>query len=124
MKAKMTIVQMKNSIFYRQITEAGFSFPEQLEDWITPQWAKFDLRKNPLTPWLTAEMVDKIKNFETVLHAYHPTASDFKLTRFQRWSMRKLSSLRYRNSWYRYPYELKALQKFWLRYRQPEIEGF
>ncbi|MEM1322330.1 MAG: radical SAM protein [Bacteroidota bacterium] len=117
-------VPTEGSELYRRITEAGFSFPEKLEDWITPQWAKFDLRKNPLTPWLTAEMVDKIKNFETVLHAYHPTASDFKLTRFQRWSMRQLSSLRYRNSWYRYPYELKALQKFWLRYRQPEIEGF
>ena len=28
----------------------GFQFPEQLEDWISPAWESFDLRKNPLTP--------------------------------------------------------------------------
>jgi len=38
--------------------------------------------------------------------------------------MRRLSAFRYRFNWFRYPYELKVLQKFWLRYRQPEIEGF
>jgi len=116
-------VPTEGSELFKQITEAGFSFPKKLEDWITPQWENFDLRKNPLTPWLTPEMVDKIKNFETVLNAYHPTASDIKLSRFQRRVMRLISGLRYRKSWYKYPYELKALQKFW-RYRQPEIEGF
>ena len=117
-------VPTEGSELYRRITEAGFKFPEKLEDWLNPQWQAFDLRKNPLTPWLEAAMVDKIKNFETVLNAYYPTASDLKLTRFQRWMMHKLSALRYHLNWYKYPYELKVLQKFWLRYRQPEIEGF
>ena len=117
-------VPTEGSDLYRRITEAGFKFPNTLEDWLSPEWQAFDLRKNPLTPWLKPEMVDKIKNFETVLNAYYPTAADVKLTQFQRWTMRKLSGLRYRRSWYHFPYELKALQKFWLRYRQPEIEGF
>ncbi|MEL7222912.1 MAG: radical SAM protein, partial [Bacteroidota bacterium] len=117
-------VPTEGSELYQRITEAGFKFPNTLEDWLSPEWQAFDLRKNPLTPWLTAEMVDKIKNFETVLNAYYPTASDVKLTDFQRKVMRTISTLRYRSSIYKYPYELKVLQKFWLRYRQPEIQGF
>ena len=117
-------VPTEGSELYQRITAAGFQFPTHLEDWLRPDWQAFDLRKNPLTPWLRPEMVDKIKNFETVLNAYYPTASDVKLTHFQRRVMRSLSTLRYRRNWFRYPYELKVLQKFWLRYRQPEIEGF
>ena len=117
-------VPTEGSELYAAITEAGFKFPENLEDWLAPAWENFDLRKNPLTPWLNAEMIDKIKNFETVLNGYSPTVSDFKLTSFQRKSMRLISSFRYKNNWYRYPYEIKAMQKFWLRYRQAEIEGF
>ena len=38
--------------------------------------------------------------------------------------MRLLSSLRYKTGFYYFPYELKALQKYWLKYHRPEIEGF
>jgi anaerobic magnesium-protoporphyrin IX monomethyl ester cyclase len=117
-------VPTKGSELYRQITEDGFRFPGQLEDWLNPQWEQFDLRKNPLTPWLTPEMVDKIHNFETVLHAYYPTRADIKLTALQRKVIHWAAWLRYRLNFFRYPYELKFLQRFWLRYRQPEIEGF
>ncbi len=117
-------VPTEGSDLYRRITEAGFKFPATLEDWLSPEWQAFDLRKNPLTPWLKPEMVDRIKGFETVLNAYYPTATDVKLTAFQRKMMRIIAAFRYQKSWYKYPYEIKALQKFWLRYRQPEIEGF
>ena len=117
-------VPTEDSDLYQTITDAGFKFPEKLEDWLSPAWQNFDLRKNPLTPWLRPEMIDKIKNFETVLNAHFPTAADIKLTAFQRKTMHRLSALRYRFNWFRFPYELKILQKFWLRYRQPEIEGF
>ena len=117
-------VPTEGSNLYRQIIEAGFKYPSSLEDWLSPEWLQFDLRKNPLTPWLTPQMVDKIQNFETVLNAYHPTISDFKLTRLQRNVMRLLSSMRYKLNVFAHPYELKFLQKFWLRYRQPEWEGF
>jgi radical SAM superfamily enzyme YgiQ (UPF0313 family) len=117
-------VPTEGSELYQKVKAAGFSFPERLEDWLDPAWEKFDLRKNPLTPWLTAGMVDKIKNFETVLNGYYPTTSDAKLSPFQRKAMRWISAPRYKTGFYAMPYELKVLQKFWLRYRQPEIEGF
>jgi radical SAM superfamily enzyme YgiQ (UPF0313 family) len=117
-------VPTEGSDLYQSVLNSGFQFPEKLEDWISPQWENFDLRKNPLTPWLTAEMVDKIKNFETVLNAYYPTVSDIKLSSFQRKAMKTLSAIRYKKNFYKWPYELKALQHYWLKYRQPEIQGF
>jgi radical SAM superfamily enzyme YgiQ (UPF0313 family) len=117
-------VPTEGSDLFKKITQAGFHFPQKLEDWLSPAWENFDLRKNPLTPWLTPAMVDKIKNFETVIHARYPTSTDAKLTSFQRKIMRAISAPRYLMGFYKFPYELKVLQKYWLRYRQPEIEGF
>lgn len=117
-------VPTEGSDLYKQITEAGFEFPSDLEDWLNPAWENFDLRRNPLTPWLKPEMVDRIRDFETVLNAYHPTVSDFKVTSFQKVALRFFSYFRYKLNWFKYPYELKILQKFWVKYRQPEIEGF
>ena len=109
---------------YEKVSAAGFKFPQKLEDWLGSEWENFDLRKNPLTPWLKPDMVDNIKNFETVLNAQYPTLSDFKLTKLQRKFMRSISSFRYKFNIYAIPYELKVLQKFWLKYRRPEVEGF
>jgi radical SAM superfamily enzyme YgiQ (UPF0313 family) len=117
-------VPTEGSELYNEVVKTGFRFPEKLEDWLNPVWANFDLRKNPLTPWLTPEMVNRILNFETVINAQYPTVSDFKLTSFQKKTMKLLSSLRYKTGFYNFPYELKALQKFWLNYRRPEVEGF
>lgn len=117
-------VPTEGSEMFNNVMQSGFRFPERLEDWLNPEWENFDLRKNPLTPWLTPEMVDKIKNFETVINGYYPTVSDIKLSTFQRKSMRLLSAWRYKTKMFNYPYEIKALQKYWLKYRQPEIQGF
>ena len=116
-------VPTEGSELYQQIQDAGFSFPKQLEDWISPSWENFDLRKNPLTPWLTPAMVDKIKNFETVLNGYYPTVSDFRIKGIKKKLIKSISSIRYKNGIYAFPYEIKILQKLW-KYRQPEIEGF
>jgi radical SAM superfamily enzyme YgiQ (UPF0313 family) len=116
-------VPTEGSEMYNKVLESGFRFPEKLEDWISPQWEKFDLRKNPLTPWLTAGMVDKIRNFETVLNGFYPTVSDVRLTRYKRKIIRSVAALRYKTGVYGKPYELKLLQQLW-KYRQPEIEGF
>ena len=116
-------VPTEGSDMYKKVLQSGFHFPEKLEDWISPQWENFDLRKNPLTPWLTPEMINKIKDFETVLNGYYPTVSDVRLTGVKRKVLRTLSSLRYKTGFFRRPYELKALQILW-KYRQPEIEGF
>ncbi|MBL0342347.1 MAG: B12-binding domain-containing radical SAM protein [Bacteroidetes bacterium] len=117
-------VPTEGSEMYEQVKKAGFKFPEKLEEWLDPAWANFDLRKNPLTPWLKPYMIDLIMNFETVLNGYYPTVSDFKMSEFQRKFMKFFSTTRYHAGIYSLPYEIKALQKFWLRYRQPEWEGF
>jgi len=117
-------VPTEGSELYENVLHNGFKFPEKLEDWINPRWEKFDMRKNPMTPWLSKKMVNRILNFETVLNSYYPTASDIKLTKIQKKVMRILSAFRYNFKIYRWPYELRFLQSRWLKYRQPEIEGF
>jgi anaerobic magnesium-protoporphyrin IX monomethyl ester cyclase len=116
-------VPTEGSEMYEQVKKSGFKFPEKLEDWLAPEWQNFDLRKNPLTPWLTPAMVDKILGFETVLNARFPTISDFRLTPIKRKILFSLSAVRYHKNLFKLPYELKVLQRLW-RYRQPEIEGF
>lgn len=116
-------VPTEGSEMYNKVLESGFRFPEKLEDWISPHWENFDLRKNPLTPWLTPAMVNKIKDFETVLNGYFPTVSDIKLNSIKRKILRNVSAIRYKTGIYQKPYELKALQALW-KYRQPELEGF
>lgn len=116
-------VPTEGSEMYRQVLESGFRFPQKLEDWISPEWESFDLRRNPLTPWLTPEMIDRIRDFETVLNGYYPTVSDVRLTGLKKGLIRTLASLRYKTRFYKMPYELKAFQVLW-KYRQPEIEGF
>ncbi|MEX0968452.1 MAG: radical SAM protein [Bacteroidia bacterium] len=116
-------VPTTGSDLFDEVSSSGFLFPQKLEDWISPAWENFDLRKNPLTPWLTPAMVNRIRNFEVVLNAQYPTVSDVKLTGLQRKVMQGLSKWRYENSWYHWPLELRVLQSKWLRYRQPEIEG-
>ena len=116
-------VPTEGSDMYKAVLASGFRFPEKLEDWLDPAWEKFDLRKNPLTPWLTAEMVDKIKNFETVLNGYYPTVTDTRLSVTERRMMKLASAFRYKNKLYKLPYEIKVLQRVF-KYRQPELEGF
>lgn len=116
-------VPTEGSELFRKTLDAGFRFPEVLEDWISPHWENFDLRKNPLTPWLTPEMIDKIRNFETVLNGYYPTVSDIRLNMVKRKIIHGLAALRYKTGLYKYPYEIKLLHRLW-RYRQPEIQGF
>lgn len=116
-------VPTEGSDLYEKITASGFSFPKKLEDWLSPDWEKFDLRKNPLTPWLNKKHIDRIKNFETVLNAYYPTVSDFRIRGIKKFVLRFFAFWRYQTGFYSAPYELKLLLKVW-KYRQPEKEGF
>jgi anaerobic magnesium-protoporphyrin IX monomethyl ester cyclase len=68
-------------------------------------------------------MIDKIRNFETVLNGYYPTASDFRIKGWKKHFLKGISALQYKTGIYNYPYEIKAIHKFW-KYRQPEEQGF
>lgn len=116
-------VPTEGSDMYNKVLESGFKFPQKLEDWLSNDWENFDLRKNPLTPWLTPSMINKIKNFETVLNAYYPTETDIRLKKYQRLILKAISFIRYKLNWYKFPYEIKALHIWW-KYRQPETQGF
>ncbi len=116
-------VPTEGSSLFKQVQQAGFKYPQVLEDWISPAWENFDLRKNPLTPWLTPEMIDKIRNFEVVLNGVYPTVTDIRLSGVKRKTIATVAGLRYRLNLHKYPYEIKLLQRIW-RYRQPEIQGF
>jgi anaerobic magnesium-protoporphyrin IX monomethyl ester cyclase len=116
-------VPTEGSELYKQVLASGFKFPQTLEDWISPAWENFDLRKNPLTPWLTPEMIDKIRNFEIVLNGVYPTVTDIRLSRLKRGLIKMVSTIRYKINVYHHPYEIKLLQRVW-KYRQPEIQGF
>jgi len=101
----------------------GFDYPHTLEEWVSPRWQNFDLRKNPLTPWLKPRHIRKIRDFEKTLNAYYPTNSDLKIKGWKRSLLRMLGSWRYLSSVHYAPYEIMLAQKL-LKYRQPEIEGF
>ena len=116
-------VPTEGSDLFNEVMATGFEYPKKLEDWVSPQWERFDLRKNPLTPWLTPEMTAKIRNFETVLNGYYPTVSDIRLNNVKRSMIRLVAGLRYKINFYWFPYEIKLLQRIW-KYRQPEIQGF
>ncbi len=116
-------VPTEGSDMYQQVLKSGFKFPETLEDWISPAWENFDLRKNPLTPWIKPYMIDKIRNFETVLNACYPTVSDIKLTKAKVFFLKLMGSWRYYAQVYMFPKEIRLMQVLW-KYRQPEKEGF
>ncbi len=40
-------VPTEGSQMYEVVKKSGFHFPEKLEDWLSPAWQNFDLRKNP-----------------------------------------------------------------------------
>lgn len=102
----------------------GFRFPARLEDWLGTEWQEHDLRKSPRAPWLSAEDLRKIRNFEWVLNARYPTVSDMGLRPWQASVMKALGAWRYTAQFYSAPYEIRVVANKLFRYRQPEVEGF
>ena len=116
-------VQYQESEMLGASKERGFQFPRSLDEWLLPEWQGHDLRKNPVSPWLTTDLRRKIRDFERVLNAFSPTRSDLKQTPLRRLLLRVMGSWRYFLRLYSFPYEIAVVQRL-LRYRQPETEGF
>ncbi len=116
-------VHFEDSDLFHAAREHNFSYPQSLDDWLLPEWQLHDLRKSPVTPWLSKRDIDRIRNFERVLNACYPTVSDLKLRALGRNVLKLLGSWRYRLSLYTIPYEIALMQRLF-RYRQPEVEGF
>ena len=108
---------------YDRARAAGFAFPETLEGWVSPEWREFSQRRSGRLPWVGDPLRRRVGEFERVINAYYPTATDPGLSRARRLLLRAASGWRYRLRLYRYPLELHALQKV-LRYQRPETTGF
>ena len=103
--------------------DKGFDYPQSLDEWVSPKWQNFDLRKSPLTPWMKPSYYRMIKYFEKTLNGMYPTKTDLKIKGWKKLILKTLSYFRYKFSIYFFPYEIMIVQKL-LRYRQPETEGF
>lgn len=108
---------------YDQAKARGFRFPETLEGWIDPDWQDFLQRRSAHVPWMQDPLRREVRNFERVLNAYYPTATDPKLGGGWRWVLKAASAGRYHLRLYQHPIELRALHKV-LAYQRPETSGF
>lgn len=108
---------------FDQAKAEGFQFPETLEEWVSPAWHEFSQRRSAQTPWLEDPLRREVRDFERVLNAYYPTSTDPKLGGLFRQILRTASAWRYHLRAYRYPLELRALQKV-IAYQRPETSGF
>lgn len=108
---------------YDRARENGFAFPDSLEGWISKEWREFSQRRSSTMPWLRDPLRRHVRDFERVLNAYYPTATDAQLTGWRRRLLRAASAWRYHLRFYRYPLELRALQRM-TRYQRPETTGF
>src|ERR1041385_184369 len=116
-------VLLPGSALFEESKRYGFDYPRALEEWMQPKWQHFDLRKNPMTPWLKRNHIAKIRNFERVLNAYYPTISDIKITDAKKKALRLVSGWRFNSEIYVAPYEIRFLLSKVFKYRQPELEG-
>ncbi|MFN2468026.1 MAG: radical SAM protein [Gaiellaceae bacterium] len=108
---------------YEEARARGFRFPETLEGWIDDGWQEFSQRRSANVPWVHDPLRTRIQDFEYVLNAYHPTITDVRLTGPRRALLRALAAWRYHLRVYRWPLELRALQRVFA-YQRPETSGF
>lgn len=108
---------------FAQAKAKGFQFPETLDEWVSPRWQEFAQRRNNHVPWLTDPLRREVHDFERVINAYYPTSTDPKLRGVWRGVLKTASAWRYHLRAYRYPLELRVLQKL-IAYQRPETSGF
>jgi radical SAM superfamily enzyme YgiQ (UPF0313 family) len=107
---------------YEEAVAQGFKYPDTLDEWVSPEWASFSRRRNPHTPWVKREHIKMLNDFETVLSARYPTATDLKILPWHRQVLQTLGTWRYNMGVFGFPVELRAMFKY-ISYRRPELEG-
>ena len=98
------------------------TFPKTPEEWATPRWYNFTVRRDPKLPWLPRKTKRLIDSFETVLQCRWPSIQDARISRPARATLKALSWWRYQLNLYAWPLELEAAQKV-LRPRNPKVES-
>jgi len=108
---------------YAGARDLGFTFPRTLDEWALPQWQQLSMRRGDGIPWIDPGVRRRIRNFERVINAYYPTATDSRLTPLRRATLKAASAWRYALQVYDAPYELRALHRL-IQYQRPETTGF
>ncbi len=108
---------------YDEARAEGFAFPNSLDEWVSPAWLNFAQRRSLTMPWMKQPLQERLHDFERVLNAYYPTATDARLTAAWRAVLRAASAWRYHLRFYRFPVELRALHRV-VTYQRPETSGF
>jgi hypothetical protein len=108
---------------YNSARQAGFAFPETLDDWASPEWQQLSMRRGDGIPWIDGAVRRRVRNFERVINAFYPTTTDPRLTGWRRAILKAASAWRYKLECYGAPYELRALHRL-VRYQRPETTGF
>jgi anaerobic magnesium-protoporphyrin IX monomethyl ester cyclase len=102
----------------------GFRFPETLDEWVSADWSDFSQRKGARLPWMRNALRTRVRQFERVLNAYYPTATNDRVLRGPVcWILRTFSSWRYHLRLYDLPVELRMLEKVVGGYQRPETRG-
>jgi hypothetical protein len=99
-------------------TQGGFRFPQSLEEWVDDEWSDFAQRHNPHTPWLRERHRRQLTEFNQVLNAYFPTTTNPRLRGWRGKVVKSAAAWRYRTGFYRYPLELKVLDRLLAYQRQ------
>jgi len=108
---------------YERATDAGFRFPETLEEWLSPAWQAFSQHRSTEMPWLRGSLRRRVRDFESVLNAYYPTVTNPRLGGAWRGILKATSAWRYHLRLYGRPLELRALMRV-VSYQRPETTGF
>jgi hypothetical protein len=108
---------------YDEARAEGFAFPQTLDEWVSPAWLNFAQRRSLTMPWMEQPLHERLHDFERVLNAYYPTATDARLTSAWRAVLRAAAAWRYHLRVYRFPVELRALHRV-VAYQRPETSGF
>jgi radical SAM superfamily enzyme YgiQ (UPF0313 family) len=108
---------------YDKAVEGGLRYPPTLEEWASPEWTEYALRRNPHTPWLTPPLHNRIVNFRAVHQAWHPKDNDRFIPSWKRLVLRLISGWRYRTRFYTGAWEVRAVLRLLLN-PSPRHEGF
>jgi radical SAM superfamily enzyme YgiQ (UPF0313 family) len=73
---------------YEEAKATGFAFPDTLDQWVSPEWLDFSQRRSITMPWIKQPLREQLHDFERVLNAYYPTATDHRLGSAQRLLLR------------------------------------
>lgn len=108
---------------YALAESSGFHFPSTLDEWSRTRWIEFAQHRTSQLPWLSEALRRRVHDYQRVLHAAFPTITDRSLTGVRRAILRAAGMWRYHLGFYRYPIELRVLNRLF-PYQRPDTAGF